>query len=153
MIRLVVFIIIISLAPLKGQEIVLSNGTAEYDKALQYYNDGSYDLAYNYIQIANLTKQVSAEQSSVLEIKTLYALEKHAECMKLIEYCLLNLDYSLSELSTISEIKTHVSNDVAFEERVAVEKQKLADKPKAEGTGWESMLDKARSSLKTIIRN
>lgn len=144
--RLVIFILVLSTTASFGQN------SDEFTKAKEHYKEGTYELAYNYIQIVKLTKEVPQEICSVLEIKTLQKLKRYSECLKSIDHGMDNMNYSLSDLSIISEIKIKIQNDKAFQKRVAVEKLKLKDKIKNESSSWD-LMDKAKNSLKSIIGN
>ena len=146
-------LILLTISAVTHGQTTSTEESSEFQKAQDYYNDGAYELAYNYIQIVKLTKVIPEEKSSVLEIKTLQKLDKHEECLQRINYCMSNLNYSLSDLTAISEIKTQIQNDKAFQKRVAVEKLKMTEKVKNENASWNSVMDKAKSSLKSIIGN
>ncbi len=151
MYRLLIFILL--LVPLASHTQSKTTNSEEYEKAKEYFDNESYDLAYNYIQIVKLTNQVPIEESSILEIKILYHSKKYTECMDRLNFCMSNVNYSLTDLTAISEIKTKIQNDKAFQKRVAVEKLKVTEKIKNENSSWNSVMDKAKNSLKSIINN
>jgi len=146
MTKLIVFICVLFSTAIFSQE------SAEYTKAKEHYENGAFELAFNYIQIVKLTNEVPEELSSVMEIKTLQKLRRFSECLKSIEYGMDNINYSLSDLTIISEIKTKILNEKAFQKRVAVEKLKVTEKIKNENSSWD-LMDKAKNSLKSIIGN
>lgn len=146
MTKFVVFICILFANISYGQD------SAEFNKAKEHFANGEFELAFNYIQIVKLTNEVPPELSSVMEIKTLAKLRRYSDCLKSIEYGMDNINYSLSDLTTISEIKTNIQNEKEFQKRVAVEKLKVTEKIKNEKSSWD-LMDKAKNSLKSIIGN
>ena len=143
----------LSLLSFKGfAQDQLSSVDENFDKAKAHLVQKEYKKTLLYLQLCKLSNLTSKEDIAILEIESLYSSKDHSQCLKLIDFSLSSINMSLNNLNVISSIKLKIQN-INKKKRIEVEKLKMQDKLEKESSTWSSFLDKAKSSLKSIISN